>query len=83
MIAYLCNCCNKPLDMLNDNNVHLEIRYGKKAIESKGQYGSGWNADLCEDCFESLRQKIDKYYYGGNAYLSEEEHCKIADTGKI
>lgn len=73
MIAYLCNHCNQPLDMFNDNNVHLEIRYGKKAIESAGQYGGGWSADLCEDCFEALRKRIDKYYLGGNEYLKGDK----------
>lgn len=30
MIAYLCNRCKKPIDMKQDNCVHIKISYGEK-----------------------------------------------------
>lgn len=69
MIAYLCNHCEKPLDMDNDGNVHLRLSFGKRAITSGGQYGDSYSADLCADCYAKLQPLIDKYYYGGNKYL--------------
>lgn len=73
MIAFLCNKCGKPLDMENENNVHLEISFGKNAIETKGKYGSRYNADLCDECYKAIQPLIDKYYYGGNKYLKREQ----------
>jgi hypothetical protein len=70
MVAYLCNHCEKPLDMEKEN-VHLQIRFGSRAIRSNGQYGDGYSADLCENCYKKLQPLIDKYYYGGNKYLKE------------
>lgn len=72
MIAFLCNHCKKPINLDEKNCVHIEISYGKNAIESKGQYGGGWSADLCEKCFEKLCPLIDEYYFGGNKYLKGE-----------
>ena len=34
-----------------------------------GKYGSGYDADLCEECYKKIGPQIDKYYYGGNKYL--------------
>lgn len=70
MIAYLCNHCEKPLDMEKEN-VHLKISFGKRAITSGGQYGDSYSADLCEECYKKLQPLIDKYYYGGNKYLQK------------
>ena len=47
----------------------MEISFGKRAIESNGQYGDRYNADLCEECYKKLSPMIDEYYYGGNKYL--------------
>lgn len=69
MIAYLCNRCKKPIDLEKEYCTHLEITWGKSAIETKGRYGSGYSADLCEECYESIAKQIDCYYYGGNKYL--------------
>ena len=73
MIAYLCNHCKKPIDMSKENCAHLEIRFGKRALESEGRYGNGYSADLCEECFNKINPLIDVYYYGGNKYLKEGE----------
>ena len=69
MIAYLCNKCNNPIDFEKENCVHIKVSYGEKAIESMGKYGSGYDADLCEECWEKINPMIDKYYHGGNKYL--------------
>lgn len=69
MIAYLCNKCKKPIDLEKEYCAHLEIRWGKNAIVEKGKYGSGYSADLCEECYNSISKQIDCYYYGGNKYL--------------
>lgn len=69
MIAYLCNRCKKPIDLEKEYCTHLEITWGKSAIETKGRYGSGYSADLCEECYESIAKQIDCYYYGVNKYL--------------
>ena len=57
------------MELSTDRGKGAEIRRGKKAIESAGKFGGGWSADLCENCFEALRKRIDKYYLGGNEYL--------------
>lgn len=80
MIAYLCNHCKKPIDMEREYCAHLEIRWGKRAIDSKGQYGDGYAADLCEDCYKKLSPMIDDYYYGGNKYLRENQNGKEIDV---
>ena len=72
MIAYLCNKCHKPLN-LSDGDMHLEIRMGERGITSKGQYGSGWGADLCSCCAKELAAYIDEYYYGGGKYVEKKE----------
>ena len=69
MIAYLCNFCEKPIDLENKKCVHFEIRLGERGIQSKGVYGDGWSADLCSKCGEKILPLIDKYYYGDNKYL--------------
>ena len=69
MVAYICNRCKKPIDMEKDYCAHLCVTWGKRAIESMGKYGSGYNADLCEECYNSISKQIDCYYYGGNKYL--------------
>ena len=69
MIAFLCNKCHQPLDMKDEAIVHLEIRTGPRGVESKGQYGSGWGADLCAKCFNELSPYIDEYYYSGGKYV--------------
>ena len=71
MIAYICNKCKKPIDM-SKKCVHLKISHGNRAIESKGQYGDNWFADLCEDCANKILPLIDEYYFGGNKYLKEK-----------
>ena len=58
--------------MASKDCVHLKISYGERGITSKGQYGDGWNADLCEECFKKICPMIDGYYYGGNEYLKED-----------
>lgn len=73
MIAYLCNCCKKPIDMEQEFCCHMEIRWGKDAIQSKGKYGSGYSVDLCESCYNKIHPQIDVYYYGGNKYLTKKE----------
>lgn len=73
MIAYLCNHCKQPIDMDREHCAHLEIRLGKRALESDGRYGDGYSADLCEDCYNRLSALIDDYYYGGNKYLREAQ----------
>ena len=74
MIAYLCNYCEKPLDMNDEDIAHLEIRFGNRAVTSEGRYGSGYSADLCSACFKKINPLIDKYYYGGNKYLKEGDN---------
>lgn len=69
MIAYICNKCNKPIDMKEVNCVHIHISFGQKAITSMGKYGDCYDADLCEKCYKKIQPMIDKYYYGGNKYL--------------
>lgn len=54
MTAYLCNCCKNPIITSEARCAHLEIRWGKKALESKGQTGDGYSVDLCEDCYKKL-----------------------------
>ncbi len=73
MIAYLCNCCKQPLDMKDEDIVHLEIREGERAVTSAGQYGGGWSADLCSDCWQKIVPMIgSEWYHGGNKYLPVE-----------
>lgn len=69
MIAFLCNHCKQPIDLSNEWCAHMEIKWGKDAIETSGKYGSGYSADLCADCYQKLGSLIDDYYYGGNKYL--------------
>lgn len=70
MIAYLCNKCKKPIDLNKEYCVHLEVKWGKEAIvDPRNRYGSGYSADLCEECYKSISKQIDCYYYGGNDYL--------------
>lgn len=71
MVAFLCNHCKKPIDMSQQHCVHIKIKYGEHAVRSMGQYGSGWDADLCEECWNKLVPLIDEDYYGGNKYLDE------------
>lgn len=72
MIAFICNRCKKPIDLKKKHCAHLYVSFGERAIESMGKYGNGYNADLCEECYESISRQIDCYYYGGNAYLESE-----------
>lgn len=72
MVAYLCNKCNKPINMDEENCVHMKISFGKQAITSGGKYGDAYSADLCESCYKKIQPMIDKYYYGGNKYLTEQ-----------
>lgn len=72
MIAYLCNKCKKPIDLTKEYCAHLQVTWGEKAIQSGGKYGSGYSADLCEECYKSISKQIDCYYYGGNQYLEEK-----------
>lgn len=73
MIAFLCNKCGKPLNMDDEKNVHFTISFGRRAIESKGQYGNCYNGDLCATCYDVIQPLIDKYYFGGNDFLKGEQ----------
>lgn len=73
MIAYLCNCCKNPIITSEPYCAHLEVRWGENALKSKGQYGSGYSVDLCEDCYKKLGKLIDDDYFGGNKYLQGKE----------
>lgn len=74
MIAFLCNCCEQPLNMDDKNNVHLKIMNGRRAIETGGKFISEyeWSADLCSKCFDKIAPMIDKYYYNGNKSLFKQ-----------
>lgn len=72
MIAYLCNKCHKPLDLKDEDNLHLEIRMGERGITTEGRYGSGWSADLCSSCAKELNPYIGEYYYGGGKYVQKK-----------
>lgn len=69
MIGYVCNKCKKPIDMGKDYCAHIAVAFGKRGIKSRGSYGDGYDADLCEDCYKETFDKIVQYYYGGNEFL--------------
>lgn len=74
MIAFLCNCCEQPMNMDDKNNVHMEIMNGSRAIETGGKYfgENRWSADLCSKCFNKIAPMIDKNYFSGNKSLFEQ-----------
>ena len=75
MIAFICNKCHMPLDINDEDNIHLEIRCGERGITSKGQYGNGWGADLCGKCAKELEQYINEYYYIGGKYVIKNKNA--------
>ena len=72
MIAYLCNKCHKPLDLKDEQILHLEIRMGERGVTSEGRYGSGWSADLCSTCAKELSPYIGESYYCGAKYVQQK-----------
>lgn len=72
MIAYLCNKCHQPLDLRDEENLHLEIRMGERGITSEGRYGDGWSADLCAKCAKEFTPYIGENYYTGAKYVTRK-----------
>lgn len=72
MIAYICNCCKKPIDLDKRDCAHFEVILGKKAIvDGRNRIGDRYSVDLCEPCYKKIAKEIDVYYYGGNDYLKD------------
>lgn len=71
MKAYLCDCCKKAIDMNKKDCVTIKVSFGRRAIESGGQYGDGFTADICEECFtDKILPLIDhKHGNDGNYFL--------------
>lgn len=68
MIAYICNRCKKTIDPTDERCVHFQVSWAWNAVTSKGKYGSGYDGDLCGDCYKKISKQIDFPYYGGGNF---------------